>query len=103
MAHDLFLEPEVHSARKNLPANYRQRVRTLLDGLASDPRPPKSQPMDMVGLDVPAGVELRRLRLDPWRIVYAVNDAESWVWVLAIRRRPPYEYEDLVSLAARLE
>lgn len=43
-----------------------------------------------------------RLWLEPevhnpenWRIIYAVNDNEKWVWVLAIRQRPPYDYEDL--------
>jgi mRNA interferase RelE/StbE len=49
-------------------------------------------------LDVPPGVELRRIRMDPWRVVYVVSDAEAWVWVLAVRKRPPYDYEDLEEL-----
>jgi mRNA interferase RelE/StbE len=53
-------------------------------------------------LDVPAGVELRRLRMDVWRILYAVSDGEGWVWVLAIHRRPPYDYEDLAEIVAKL-
>ena len=73
-----------------------------LDNLADEPRPPKSRDLDLVGWDVPPGVELRRLRLDPWRIVYAVNDDEGWVWALAVRRRPPYDYDDLSELIARL-
>jgi hypothetical protein len=47
-------------------------------------------------------VQIRRIRLDRWRIVYAVSDAERWVWVLGIYRRPPYNYEDLADLANRL-
>jgi mRNA-degrading endonuclease RelE of RelBE toxin-antitoxin system len=53
-------------------------------------------------IDVPLAVEVRRLRLPPWRIIYAVNDDEQWVWVLAIYRRPPYDYEDLDQLVAKL-
>ncbi len=56
-----------------------------------------------MGLDVPPGVELRRLRMDLWRIIYAVNDDEGWVWALAVRRRPPYDYRDLPDLVDRLK
>ena len=56
----------------------------------------------MTGIDVPAGVELRRLRLDRWRLVCAVHDEEDWVWVLSLYRRPPYDYDDLRELAAQL-
>ena len=50
-----------------------------------------------------AGVELRRIRLEQWRIIYAINDDERWVWVLAIRRRRPYDYTDLPDLVQRLQ
>ncbi len=58
--------------------------------------------MHTTGLDVREGVELRRIRMERWRIVYAVCDEEQWVWVLALRRRPPYDYDDLPELIARL-
>lgn len=102
MRYELLLEPEVHEARKHLPGHVRQQVKRALDNLADEPRPPKSRDLDLVGWDVPPGVELRRLRLDPGRIVYAVNDDEGWVWALAVRRRPPYDYDDLSELIARL-
>ena len=35
-------------------------------------------------------------------MIYAVNDGEGWVWVLAVRQRPPYDYEDLDELVARV-
>jgi mRNA interferase RelE/StbE len=38
------------------------------------------------------------LRLDKWRIVYQVSDIESTVDVLAVRKRPPYDYGDLEQL-----
>jgi len=99
----LLIEPEVHHARKYLPGNVRQRVKRAIESLAEEPRFPDSRSLDATGLDVPPHVELRRLQIDRWRIVYAVNDEEHWVWVLAIRRRPPYNYEDLEELIGGLE
>jgi mRNA interferase RelE/StbE len=58
--------------------------------------------MDTADLELRAGVELRRIRMERWRIVYAVCDEEQWVWVLTVRRRPPYDYHDLPELIARL-
>lgn len=98
----LFLEPEVHEARTRLPGQVRQRVKQAIDDLADEPRPADSRDMDVTGLDVPADIELRRLRMDAWRILYAVSDGEGWVWVLGIHRRPPYDYEDLTEIAAKL-
>jgi mRNA-degrading endonuclease RelE of RelBE toxin-antitoxin system len=99
---ELFVEPEVHKTRKDLPGHVRQRVKHLLDRLADEPRPSRSHVLDTTGLDVPPGVELRRWRLARWRVIYAVHDREGWIWVLAIRQRPPYDYEDLGTLVARL-
>jgi len=102
VSYDLFLEPDVHTARDDLPGNIRQRVRRALDALAAAPRHPESTAMDVADLELRAGVELRRIRMERWRIVYAVCDEEQWVWVLAVRRRPPYDYDDLPELIARL-
>src|SRR5436190_2992288 len=96
----LFLEPEVHAARKRLPGYVRHRLVRAIDSLADNPRPPQSQLLDTEDLDVPPAIELRRLRIDRWRVVYALNEQEGWVWVLAIRQRPPYDYEDLGDLVA---
>jgi mRNA interferase RelE/StbE len=103
LRYELLIEPEVHKARKHLPGNVRQRIKQAIDAFASDPRPPKSHLLDVLNLDVPGGVEMRRLRLHPWRVIYAVNDDERWVWILAVRQRPPYDYEDLDDLVSRLK
>lgn len=58
--------------------------------------------LDTTGLDLPAGIEVRRFRLDPWRLVYAIHDTDTWVWLLALRRRPPYDYDDLAELVDRM-
>lgn len=102
MSYDVFIEPDVHRDRTRLPGNVRQRVRSVINGLAADPRPTSSEVLDSSGIDVPEGVEVRRYRLDPWRVVYAVNDESRWVWVLAVRRRPPYDYADVAELVARI-
>ena len=98
----LWVEPEVHSTRDVLPGNIRQRVKRLINALPFEPRPASSRVLDVEGLDVPEDVEIRRLRLDKWRILYAVNETEGWVWVLQIRKRPPYQYDDLPEIAAKL-
>ena len=102
MSYDLYLEPEVHAARRALPGNLRQRVRRVIDDLGVTPRPAESRLLDTAGIDLPASIELRRIRIERWRIIYAVSDIDRWVWLLAIRRRPPYDYEDLPELASWL-
>ncbi len=99
----VWIEPEVHAAREDLPGNVRQRVKRMLDGLNSDPRPSDSKTLDVSELDVPPVTEIRRLRLEHWRVLYAVNDEAGWVWVLGIYRRPPYQYEDLHELVSKLQ
>jgi len=47
--------------------------------------------------------ELYRIRMDRWRILYLVDEAERTVDVLAVRRRPPYDYGDLEQLLAGAE
>ncbi len=47
--------------------------------------------------------ELWRIRLDKWRVSYVINDAERAVDVLAVRKRPPYDYGDLGTLLGELE
>ena len=42
--------------------------------------------------------ELWRLHVDNWRIVYTIHEPEYHVDVLAVRKRPPYDYGDLQEL-----
>jgi mRNA interferase RelE/StbE len=53
--------------------------------------------------DVDLNWEIRRIRIDTWRVIYAINEELEQVAILAIRRRPPYDYEDLPALLASLE
>ncbi len=63
----LWLEDEAKSEIRALPGNVRQRIKRAIEALAEDPRPHNSHI-----LEAPEGItlELRRIRLDKWRILY---------------------------------
>jgi mRNA interferase RelE/StbE len=90
----LYITPQAFKEIKSLPGNVRQRVRRAIGELADDPRPSQSKSLTVPEIDQ----ELRRLRLDRWRIVYIIAEADKAVDVVAIRKRPPYDYGDLESL-----
>jgi len=96
------VDRETHKTTRRLPGNMRQRVLRALKGLRDEPRPVGSEALDVSEIepDLPPGVELRRLRIEGWRIVYVVEEADFLVSVLAIRQRPPYQYDDLAELVA---
>jgi mRNA-degrading endonuclease RelE of RelBE toxin-antitoxin system len=75
---DLLIEADVHELRKHLPGNIRQQIKRAIDDLAHEPRPPRSRALDVTDLDIAPQIEIRRLRLDPYRIVYALSDQENW-------------------------
>lgn len=89
---------------RHLPGNMRQRVIRLLQTLRQQPRPDSSQTLDTAnaGIHLPAQIEPRRIRLEAWRVVYVVEEEEALVTVLAVRKRPPYQYEDLEDLIQAL-
>jgi mRNA interferase RelE/StbE len=93
----VYVLPEELRRIKRLPGHVRQRVKYAIDELADDPRPNQSNKLDVADLEVP-GREVRRVRLDNWRIVYVVSDDEMVVDVVAVRKRPPYDYGDLREL-----
>jgi mRNA-degrading endonuclease RelE of RelBE toxin-antitoxin system len=102
VAYNVWIRPEAHAARRKLPGHLRQRVARLIDELEVEPRPPRSRAL-VRGPDATAdGWEIRRVRLDEWRIVYGLNEDRRQVAVLGIRRRPPYGYEDLETLLTDL-
>lgn len=90
----VYVTPSAWKEIKNLPGHIRQRVRQAVGALPDNPRPAKSKALAVPGLPC----ELRRLRLDRWRVVYAITEADRLVDVLAVRKRPPYDYGDLSTL-----
>jgi mRNA interferase RelE/StbE len=93
----VFITPAALREVRGLPGNMRQRVKRAIGEFAENPRPPGSKALSVPEVEA----EVRRVRLDQWRIVYAVTEAERLVDVLAVRRRPPYDYADLQDLIAR--
>jgi mRNA interferase RelE/StbE len=94
----VYVTPGAWREIKELPGNVRQRVRRAIDGLSGESRPARSKQLDIPDL----GPGLRRLRLDRWRIVYRISEQERIVDVLAVRKRPPYDYGDLQELIAQV-
>jgi mRNA interferase RelE/StbE len=97
-AYTVYVTPPALREIKALPGHVRQRVRRAVDGFADDPRPSGSKKLDLPEPDC----DVWRLRLDKWRIVYAISEADKAVGVFAVRTRPPYDYGDLEKLLSEL-
>lgn len=48
----------------------------------------------------PLDRELRRLRIEKWRIIYAID---KMIFVLGVKKRPPYNYDDLNELLEEMD
>ncbi|MBI1879031.1 MAG: type II toxin-antitoxin system RelE/ParE family toxin [Chloroflexi bacterium] len=96
MKYRIDVSPDVQKTIPTLPGNIRQRIRRAIGDLAQNPRPPRSKELDFP-LDF---AEPRRLRLEEWRIVYAIIEDANLIAVVAVRKRPPYDYTDLAELFA---
>ncbi len=100
MRHRLWIEERAKAEIRRLPGHVRQRIREAVQALGSEPRPEGSRALrTRPGMEV----EARRLRVDRWRIVYVVDEEYSEVGVLAVRKRPPYDYRDLPELLSELD
>jgi mRNA interferase RelE/StbE len=63
-----------------LPTSVQRRIRALIDGLATDPRPNGAQAM--ASLD-----DTHRIRVGDYRVVYAVDDAAQLVVIARVGHR----------------
>ncbi len=104
-SYSVYVTPDAWREIKDAPGVVRQRLRRAIDGLESEPRQSNGRPLDLSELapDLSADQQVWRLRLDNWRVVYLVNDMEKTVDVLAVRRRPPYDYGDLSRLLSEID
>lgn len=96
--YQVFITPRALKEAKELPGHLRQRIRRAIQALADDARPTNSKELDVRGLSQ----EVRRLRLGKWRVVYAISEGDSIIDILAVRKRPPYDYGDLNALLSEL-
>ena len=85
---------------RELPGHMRQRVIRSIRDLRTQPRPPENRELDMVaaGLTLDAGMSLHRIKIEAWRIIYVIEEEWRVIIVLAVRKRPPYQYSDLSEL-----
>ena len=95
------MRPAVHASRKQLPGQVRQRIKRIIDDLDQNPRPAESEALELPD-NIQTEWEVRRIRLENWRVVYAVNETWQEIGVLTIQKRPPYDYEDLELLLSEL-
>ena len=89
---DASLSPSAYAELEKLPGNLRRQMIKTIDQLSTNPRPPNSKPLKLE--EIPQ--EIRRVRLGKWRIIYFILDEQPVI--LGIRRRPPYDYDDLEFL-----
>lgn len=104
--YEIFITPRAWREVKALPGHMRQRIRREIECLTGEPRPPASKaltlpPPETEEVEEP-GYELRRLRLDRWRIVYAVTESDRIIDILTVQKRPPYDYGDIGELLQNL-
>ncbi len=92
----VYITPAAFQEVKDLPGHMRQRVKRAIDQLADNPHPPDSKVLVVPEIEY----EVCRLRLDKWRILYAIMEADKMIDVVAVRKRPPYDYGDLEQLLA---
>jgi mRNA interferase RelE/StbE len=92
----VYITPQALREIKELPGHIRQRVKRAIDKLADHPYPPSSKALDVPNVDY----EVWRLKLDKWRVVYAITESELTIDILTVRKRPPYDYGDLTQLLA---
>jgi mRNA-degrading endonuclease RelE of RelBE toxin-antitoxin system len=100
MPYHLWIEDQAKAEVERLPGHMRQRIRQAIRGLSLEPRPYDSRIMQS---PIAIELEVRRLRLEHWRVIYVVDEQAAQVGVLAIRKRPPYKYDDLPDLLAGLQ
>jgi mRNA interferase RelE/StbE len=97
--YSVYIVPAEIQAIKKLPGNVRHRIKRALDDLTNNPRPPDSKQLNTERTQDEC--EIRRVRIDNWRIVYLITEAEKTIDVVAVRKRPPYDYGDLAELLSR--
>jgi mRNA interferase RelE/StbE len=71
MPYHVWLRDEAKGEIKHLPGHMRQRIRQAIRDLSLEPHPHDSRSMKS---PVATELELRRLRLDHWRVIYIVDE-----------------------------
>ena len=101
----VFITPEGLAGIQALPAELRRRAKHAISALGDNPVPPGCRPLDPVELHLPLkpGQAIRCLRMEGGRIIYTVSETRQIVDVLAVRPRPPYDYDYIKRLMAKIK
>ena len=101
----VYIIPEAFEEVKDLPGNIRQRIKRAIRSLGENAKPPESKILDITEIapDLEPERLLMRIRINRWRIVYAITESEKAIDVLAVRKRPPYDYQDLEQLLNKIK
>lgn len=73
----------------------------MIDDLEQNPRPAESEILELPDT-FQTEWEARRIKIENWRVIDAVNETWQEIGVLTIQKRPPYDYEDLELLLSEL-
>ena len=95
----VYVTPTALKEIRDLPGHMRRKLKRAMDELANNPHPATSQRLK-IPETIP--VEVWRVRLETWRIVYPVTEVEKIIDIVAVRRRPPYDYGDVQTLLNEL-
>lgn len=64
----VWMKPAVHDMREQLPGYIRQQIKRIIDELRNTARPAQSKPLILPD-SIQTEWEVRRIRMDGWRIV----------------------------------
>ena len=93
---------DVHIDRKKLPGKIRQRIKRIIVRLAQEPYPSNSVSLNLADATELEDWEVKRIRIDEWRIIYAVSETWCEISILTIQKRPPYDYDNIDELISYL-
>lgn len=99
---NIWIHPEAWREIKELPGYVRQRIRRIIRTLSQNPHPSQSKTLRLPPNFESMPIEARRLRIDKWRVIYVIDKEWDTIVILAVRKRPPYDYQDLTDIIKRL-
>jgi mRNA-degrading endonuclease RelE of RelBE toxin-antitoxin system len=99
-SYSLYLLLRVLKEIDNLPGHVRQQVRRAVRQLPFNPEPPDSKRLDYV---VKSDGEVRRLKFGSWPVIYVIDRDMKQVYVVGVRKRPPYQDDDLNGLMMQID
>ena len=89
MRYQIDYTDDARRALRRLPGNYRQRIKRLIESLATNPRPRQAKELR----EMP---ERYRIRVDDWRIIYWIQNETIMILILDIRfKTGPETYTEL--------